>query len=95
MSDFKLEQFETGGAVGIDALFAADPQIVSPVGQAKIASGPKRFRVNSLQQLQGFVRVASDTLINKANNDLWTIKKEGDSFFIERLFQDDGQPLKG
>lgn len=95
MSDFKMDQFETGGATGIDALLAGDPQIVSPVGQAKAASAPRRVRVSSLQQLQGFVRVASDTLINKATQDLWALRKEGDAYFIERLFQDDGQPLKG
>jgi len=94
MSDFKMDQFETGGATGIDALLAGEPQIVSPVGQAKTAA-VKRVRVGSLQQLQGFVRVASDTLINKATNDLWALRKEGEAYFIERLFQDDGQPLKG
>lgn len=95
MSDFKMDQFEPSGATGIDALFESEPQIVSPVGKAKEASAPKRVRIASLQQLQGFVRVASDTLINKATNDLWALRKEGDQFFIERLFQDDGQPLKG
>ena len=95
MSDFKMDQFESASASGMDALFEAEPQIVSPVGTAKEASVPKRTRVASLQQLQGFVRVGSDTLINKATNDLWALRKEGDNFFIERLFQDDGQPLKG
>jgi hypothetical protein len=95
MSDFKMDQFETSGATGIDALLAGEPQIVSPVGQAKVASTQRRVRVSSLQQLQGFVRVASDTLINKATQDLWALRKEGENFFIERLFQDDGQPLKG
>lgn len=95
MSDFKMDQFETGGATGIDALFEAEPEMVSPAGQAKTASAPKRTRIGSLQQLDGFVRVAADTLINRATNDLWALRKEGDQFFIERLFQDDGQPLKG
>jgi hypothetical protein len=95
MRDFKLSQIESGQSVGIDALFENEPQIVSPVGQAKSASAPKRVKVGSLNQLQGFVRVATDTLVNKATNDLWALMKEGDTFFIERLFQDDGQPLKG
>lgn len=95
MGDFRMDQYEAGGATGMDAFFEAEPEIVSPVGQAKAASTPKRVRVSSLQQLDGFVRTASDTLINKATNDLWALRKDGEQFFIERLFQDDGQPLKG
>ena len=94
MSDFKMDQFETGGATGIDALFESEPEIVSPSREAKAKTASRRIKVGSLQQLDGFVRVASDTLINKATNDLWALRKEGDQFFIERLFQDDGQPLK-
>ena len=96
MSEFKMDQFETGGAAGMDAVFESEPEIVSPVGQAKVASsGPQRTKVASLSQLSGFTRVAADTLINRATNDLWAIRKEGEDFFIERLFQDDGNPLKG
>lgn len=95
MSDFKMEQFESGGATGMDALFESEPQMISPVGQAREAAASKRVRIGSLKQLEGFTRVASDTLINKATQDLWALRKEGDQFFIERLFQDDGQPLKG
>lgn len=94
MSDFKMDDYEAGGSVGMDAFFEAEPQIISPVGQTKAASAPKRVKVSSLQQLQGFTRVASDTLINKATNDLWALRKEGEAFYIERLFQDDGHPLK-
>lgn len=95
MSDFDFRSFETGGATGLDALLASEPQIVSPVGQAKPAATPERIKVGSLKQLDGFRRIASDTLIHKSTQDLWAIRQDGGNFFIERLFQDNGEPLKG
>ena len=95
MSDFKMDNFQTGAATGMDALFASEPQIVSPVGQAKPLQRPKSVKVASLQQLSGFRRVAADTLVHKSTNELWAIRKDGEDYHIERLFQDDGSPLKG
>ena len=92
--NYKLNDIESGN-VGMDAFFADNPQVVSPVGQAKTASKPARVKVGSVSQLAGFRRLSAETLVNKSTNELWTIKKEGDDFFIERLFQDDGTPLKG
>ena len=93
--DFDMDQFETGGATGMDALLANEPEIVSPVDQTRVAAAPARVKVGSLQQLAPFNRVASDTLIHKSTNDLWAIGQDGGDFFIERLFQDNGEPLKG
>lgn len=93
--DFRLDTIQTGGAAGMDAFFANEPEVVSPVGQAKTAAARPRVKVASLDQLKGFTRVAADTLINKSTNDLWAIRREGGDFVIERLFQDNGQPLKG
>lgn len=95
MSDFKLSSVQTGEATGLDALLASEPQIVSPVGRAKKASAPRRIKIGSLQQLEGFQRVAADTLIHKSTQELWAIRKDGEDYTIERLFQDNGQPLKG
>ncbi len=95
MNDFRMDQFESGGATGMDSFFESEPQIVSPVGQAKVEVASQRVQIGSLRQLDGFTRVAADTLVNRATNDLWALRKDGDQFFIERLFQDDGQPLKG
>jgi len=95
MSDFKMDNFQTGGATGMDALFATEPQIVSPVGQAKPVQAPKSIKVASLQQLSDFTRASADTLIHKSTNELWAIRKDGEDYHIERLFQDDGTPLKG
>lgn len=94
MSDFKLDQIQ-GGSSGLDAFFEKEPQIVTPLGQKVAASAPpKRTKVGSLAQLEGFQRLSSDTLIHKSTQDLWAIKREGNEFFIERLFQD-GSPIKG
>lgn len=37
---------------------------------------------------------ASDELIHKSTKDLWSFKKQGEDFVIERLFNDTGSPLK-
>lgn len=95
MSNFKLSDIQTGSATGLDALLASQPQIVSPVGRAKTAAAPRRIKIGSLQQLDGFTRVAADTLIHKSTQELWAIRKDGEDYAIERLFQDNGLPLKG
>lgn len=97
MSDFNfdLSSIQSGEATGMDAFFASEPEVVSPVGEAKPVAKPVAVRIGSLKQLEGFTRVSAETLINKSTNDLWAIKKDGNDFYIERLFQDDGQPLKG
>lgn len=90
MADFDLGQIQTVGSSGIDALFEREKALVTP---QKTASG--RRMVASLRDLTGFVRTSGETLVNKSNRDLWTIKKEGEQFYIERLFDDTGSPLKG
>lgn len=37
---------------------------------------------------------AGDELVHKATKDLWSLKQDGDNFVLERLFQEDGKPLK-
>jgi hypothetical protein len=87
MADFDFKDMESTSASGIDALFEAEPKLVIPTSRVRLAS---------LQQLQGFTRVAVDTLVHKSDRDLWALRKEADgSFFIERLYDDNGQPLKG
>ena len=88
MSKFDLDQIQVSGSSGIDALFSQNPTLVTPTRG--------RRRVASLQDLKGFVRVSADTLIHKSQKDLWALKKEGDGhFYIERLFDDSGEPIKG
>lgn len=86
---FDFSDFQVSGAEGLDAVLARDPQLVAPVKTA-------RRKVASLGDLSSFVRLSSEQLIHKSNRDLWALKKEADgSFFIERLFDDNGEPLKG
>ena len=60
-----------------------------------------RMRVSNFGDLSGFFepvfgkKVASDSdLIHKATKDLWSFRKDGGEFVIERLFTEDGNPLK-
>lgn len=86
MSNFDFTDFQMGGTTaGMDSLFTREQ------APAKTA----RVRVASVQQLQGFHRISSSTLIHKSDRDLWALRKEGDAFFIERLFDDAGEPIKG
>lgn len=89
MADFDLKDIETAGATGMDALFERQASLVSP-------PKPMRRRIASLGDLSGFVRTSADTLIHKSQKDLWAIKKDGGGgMYIERLFDDNGSPLKG
>jgi hypothetical protein len=89
MKDYDLGQIQSSAACGIDALFEREPQLIS-------ANMPKKVRVASLRQLVGFQRVSQENLIHKIDRDLWALKKEADGqFYIERLFDDNGTPLKG
>jgi len=51
------------------------------------------MRLSTVGDLSDFVRHGED-LVHKATRDLWALRKEGDDFVIERLFQEDGNPLK-
>ena len=95
MNDFKLDQIQMG-ASGMDAFFEQEPQLIRPLGQ-KVASvsKPPRIKVGSLAQLDGFNRLSAETLIHKSTQDLWSITNEGGDLYIQRLFSDNGGPLKG
>lgn len=97
MSNFKLGDIQ-GGTSGLDSFFQSTPQIVTPtpaMGQAKAAAvKPPRVKVGSLTQLEGFQRLSAETLVHRSTQDLWALKREGNDFYIERLFSD-GDPLKG
>lgn len=85
---FDFSDFEMSGASGLDAMFAREAHILSP-------HQSQRKKVASLGDLSSFVRLSNETLVHKSNRDLWALKKEGNEFFIERLFDDNGEPLKG
>jgi hypothetical protein len=62
----------------------------------RIASGVTRIRVASLGDISSFLKVADGTLVHKSTNDLWSFAKDADGgLVVERLFDDNGSPLKG
>lgn len=85
MRKFDLGEIKPSGASGIDALFESSPELVRPTSRRRIAS---------LRELAGFVRVGADTLVHKSEKDLWSLRRDGDNFVIERLF-DATEPIKG
>lgn len=66
--------------------------VSDPESQPKQASN---MRVASLSVVaKDFLKVSSDTLVHKATKDLWSYREEAGEFVIERLFKDNGEPLK-
>lgn len=91
MSDkpFNFSDFEMSGSPGMDALFAREPAIIAK----KVAAS--RRKVGSLGDLSEFIRVSAETLIHKSQRELWALKQGDGGFYVERLFDDNGEPLKG
>jgi hypothetical protein len=62
---------------------------------------PNMMRVASLGDLTDFFRMSTtnsttnSALIHKSTRDLWSFRRDGDEFLIERLFDELGEPLKG
>jgi len=89
MKDYDLSKIAMSGSVGLDSLFAREAHILKPH-----ATG--RRKVASMKDLSGFQRTSAETLVHKSERELWALKKEADGqYFIERLFDDTGEPLKG
>ena len=59
------------------------------------AAEPNKIRVASLGDLTDFLKMADDTLVHKSTKDLWSFRQDGSEYVIERLFDDQGEPLKG
>lgn len=100
VSGFDLGSIESGGSLGIDAVFEQNPRLSStqpflpPIPQPGAPTG--RVRVASIRQLSGFDRISAETLVHRSQRDLWSLGKESDgSFYIQRLFDDNGQPVRG
>ena len=87
--DFELGRVESSGETGIDSFLESSSESDLPM-----KTPSTRIRVASLEQLEPFRRVSVETLIHKSTQDLWTVVRENDGLYIQRLFQDDGTPLK-
>ena len=88
--DFNLDSIEASGGTGIDSFLEAQSE--SDLPMKKNAS--MKIRVASLEQFNPFHRISAETLVHKSTKDLWTVTREADGLYIQRLFQDDGVPLK-
>lgn len=89
--DFDFDTFVMADS-GMDS-FLADTSSLKTA--TKLASGSHTIRISSVKDLEGFRRVAHDTLVRKSENDLWELKQSGDGeWLIERLCDDNGDPLK-
>jgi len=55
-----------------------------------------RMVVSDLGDLSSFFASSKhgDDLVHKATKDLWAVKKQGENYVIERLFSENGKPLK-
>jgi hypothetical protein len=65
-------------------------------GNKKRASNVRMVMAN-LGDISMFFNSAdnnSGDLVHKATEDLWSLDKDGDSYVLSRLFDDDGEPLK-
>ena len=63
-------------------------------GTQRRATTNHKIRVASLGDLTDFLKMGSDTLVHKATRDLWRVSQDEGGFTIERLFDDNGTPLK-
>jgi hypothetical protein len=55
---------------------------------------PNRIKIASLDDLFAFDRIGNNTLVHKAQKDLWAIESDDDGVHISRLFDNSGEPLK-
>lgn len=90
MTKFELGEIEVSGATGLDALLQRESHILRPHALAA------RHKVASLGDLKSFIRLSAETLVHKSERELWALRKEADGqYFVERLFDENGEPLKG
>jgi len=54
-----------------------------------------RKRVSNVQNIPGFIQVASDTLIHIAQQDFWKIGYDQEGPYIECLIEDPNTPFRG
>lgn len=94
--DFDLGALEVQ-ASGMDSFLGEEEADIQDLRDlvAGNSNQKQKVRVANVTQLSGFTRVASDTLIRKSERDLWSLTQSEDGdWIIERLFDEDGKPLK-
>ena len=79
-------------ASGMDSYLSGEEDDYEPIVDYTDALTTRR--IASVDDLKGFKRIASNTLVRKAERDLWALKQNDDGeWLIERLFDDDGNPI--
>jgi len=63
-------------------------------GRLRMANSFRR-KVAGLGDLTDFLRSSETDLVHKSTKDLWSLRKEGEQYVIERMFDASGDPLKG
>lgn len=97
-NDYPMDKVSTP-CTGVDSFLSQGADSSEPLfsekGGSSISSEDTRVRIASVDQLKGFTRVSSNTLVRMSEKDLWGLKEDEDGeFIIERLFDEDGNPLK-
>lgn len=82
-----------------------DDKVLRPTHRSHLKMAPStnknasasRMVVSGLGDISDLfsMRAGSADLVHKATNEYWAVRKEGEDFVIERLFNDTGEPLKG
>jgi Fe-S-cluster containining protein len=86
------DQFYRGLAEGTEAKLASQA-LTSGVDPYE---NMNRVKVASMDDLFAFHRASDNHLIHKATRDLWSIEQDKDGgVMITRLFDNDGEPIKG
>ena len=82
---------------GMDDFLAGEADYAGAFSEfeSAISGEVDRIRIASVEDLKGFERVAStDTLIRRSEQDFWRLAQdENGEYFIERLFDEEGNPL--
>lgn len=96
--DFPMDKV-TSKNTGVDAFLSDDDEKKDVIHGDRTASEKAlrtgSIRVASVSQLDGFTRVSSNTLVRMSEKDLWEIKEDDNGdYVVERLFDDDGNPLE-
>ena len=72
------------------------PEHLRLAGPSSKQSSSVRMMVSSLGDISSMFTANSHEgeLVHKSTKDLWSVKKDGSNYVIERLFNDDGKPIK-
>lgn len=86
------DQFYCGLMGGSEAKVASKAM----EGGANLSAKAESVRLASMDDLFSFHRASDNHLIHKATRDLWAIESDADGgISITRLFDNDGEPIKG